>query len=66
MKLNSLFWLTGYITKWKLEPRYIEISEFSIFLIFPLNAIELKYFGLVSFWKIIDLLFEKTPSDTNI
>ena len=30
MKLNSLFWLTGYITKWKLEPRYIEISELLI------------------------------------
>ena len=41
-----------------------EISELSIFFIFPLNAIELKYFGLISFSKIIDSLFEKTPSDT--
>ena len=64
IKLNSLFWFKGYITKWKLGPRYIEISLLSTFLIFPLKATELKNFGSVSFLKIVDFVFEKTPSDT--
>ena len=32
------------MTKWKFGPKYNEISKFSKFLIFPLKAIDLKYF----------------------
>ena len=60
--------LIGYDTECKLEPRDKDIFFGLIslrwsFSIVALNAIELKYFGLISFLAIKDFVFEKVPSD---
>ena len=54
------------MTKWKFGPKYNEISEFSKSWIFPLKAIELKYFGRPSLLNKICLVLEKTPSAATI
>ena len=62
--------LIGYDTECKLDPKDKDMLFGSIPLILlrsivALKAMDLKYFGLISFLPINDFDFENVPSDMN-